>query len=307
MRRSLCLCRRETRAADPPDTLLVVSSRPEPSAPFEAALGVWVLPLRTPTLPPATRTNCVVVDADTPGGVYVIDPASPWPEPRAELDAWLLGRGLTVEAILLTHHHHDHVSGAAHLAERTGAPVMAHAINIDLVDIPIARTLADGEGVGSRLRAVFTPGHAPGHLAFHDAGSGVVIAGDMVAGTGTIVVAPPEGHMGTYLASLQRLKDEAPTALIPAHGPLIEDPQGHLDTYIRHRLWREERIFSALPAADEDGGPVDLLAVTRVAYTDVPVSLHPLAAFSARAHLDHLVELSRAAVSDSGLAWRRTG
>ncbi len=278
-------------------------SRPEPTEPFEAAPGVQVLPLRTPTLPPATRTNCIVVDAESPGAVYVIDPASPWPEPRAELDEWLDARSLKVEAILLTHHHHDHFGGAAHLSARTGAPILAHAINEDLLDIPIARTLADGEVVGGRLRAVFTPGHAPGHLAFHHCGSGVIVAGDMVAGTGTIVVAPPEGHMGTYLASLQRLKDEQPTAMIPAHGPLIEDPQGHLDTYIKHRQWREERCFGGLP---DDGTPADVMTVTGAAYTDVPAVLHTLAALSARAHLDHLVELGRASLSRSGDRWIRT-
>jgi glyoxylase-like metal-dependent hydrolase (beta-lactamase superfamily II) len=233
----------------------------------------------------------------------VIDPASPWPAPRSELDAWLADRDLTVSAILLTHHHHDHVGGAAYLAERTGAPVWAHPINTPLVDIPLARTLEDGDLVGGRLRSVFTPGHAPGHLAFRDEVSGVVVAGDMVAGTGTIVVAPPEGHMGTYLDSLQRLKDEAPTAMIPAHGPLIDDPQGHLDTYIKHRLWREERIYRGLP---EDGGAALLMAVTRAAYTDVPEFLHPLAAQSARAHLDHLVELGRAARSEADDTWVRT-
>lgn len=293
-------------------------SLPEPSEPFEAAPGIHVLPLRTPTLPPATRTNCVVVevnpgadgangaaaDVEGSGGVYVIDPASPWPDPRGELDTWLDERGVRVAAILLTHHHHDHVGGAAYLAERTGAPVWAHAINADLIDFPLERTIADGQLLGGRLTAIFTPGHAPGHLAFRDAASGVVIAGDMVAGTGTIVVAPPEGHMGTYLSSLQRLKDEAPTAIVPAHGPLITDPQGHLDTYVRHRLWREERIFDALSEDEER----EVTTVTKAAYTDVPEFLHPLAAQSARAHLDHLVELGRAymveAGADQSRAWK---
>ncbi len=273
----------------------------EPSAPFQPAEGVHVLPLRTPTLPPATRTNCVVLEVDDRRGVHVIDPASPWPEPRGELDAWLAERSFQVRAILLTHHHHDHVAGVAHLAERTGAPVWAHLGTEERVDVDIARTLEDGERVG-RLTAVFTPGHAPGHLAFRDGPSGVVVAGDMVAGFGTIVVAPPDGHMGTYLASLRRLKREAPTSMIPSHGPLIEDPQALLDEYIRHRLWREERVFEGLPAS---GDALEVMAVTRAAYADAPASLHALAALSARAHLDHLVELGRAVrVADSD-AWRR--
>ncbi len=245
----------------------------------------------------------MVVDAEDSGEVYVIDPASPWPDPRDELDAWLADRQLTVRAILLTHHHHDHVGGAAYLAEATAAPVWAHPVTEGLVDIPIARTLEEGDVVGGRLTALFTPGHAPGHLAFADSVSGLIIAGDMVAGTGSIVVAPPEGHMGTYLASLRRLKDEAPKGMIPAHGPLIEDPQDHLDGYIEHRLWREERIYEGLP---DDGREAALMDVTRAAYTDVPETLHMLAAYSARAHLDHLVELGRAARGEGSDAWRRS-
>ena len=169
--------------------------------------GLAVAALRTPTLPPATHTNCYVV-----GGreLIVIDPASPYPEEQAALDAALdalAGEGRRVREIWLTHHHLDHVSGAVHLMERLRVPVAAHPTTARLVEgrIKVKRELADGEVVAvagdpalgipeRRLRCLFTPGHAPGHHCYLEETTGFMIAGDMVAGIGTIIVDPDEGY-----------------------------------------------------------------------------------------------------------------
>ncbi len=267
---------------------------------WELAPGIEIAMLRTPTLPPATHTNCYVVGARE---LIVIDPASPWDDERAALDNALdalAAQGRRVREIWLTHHHVDHVSGAAHLAKRLGVPVAAHPITAQLVAgrIAVTRLLrdghvellaGDGERPERRLRAIFTPGHAPGHLCFLEETTGYIVAGDMVAGIGSIVVDPDEGDMIEYLASLARLAALAPRALLPAHGPTITAPAAKLAEYVKHRLWREERVATALAAR----GHATALDLVPSVYEDVPVALHPLAARSLLAHLQKLVKDGR--------------
>jgi glyoxylase-like metal-dependent hydrolase (beta-lactamase superfamily II) len=224
---------------------------------WDLAPGIGVGMVRTPTLPPATHTNVYVI-----GGreLVVIDPASPYPEEQAALDDALdrlQAEGRRVREIWLTHHHLDHVSGAAHLAARLDVPVAAHEVTARLVEgrIEISRHLADDEVVvvpgderagvpDRRLRCIFTPGHAPGHHCYLEETTGFMIAGDMVAGIGTILVDPDEGDMGLYLDSLARMKTFGPRALLPAHGPTMTNPNAKLDEYRQHRQWREERSRS---------------------------------------------------------------
>ena len=108
-----------------------------------------------------------------------------------------------------------------------------------------------------------------------------MVAGDMVAGVGTILVEPSEGDMRAYLASLERMKALKPTRLLPAHGPVIAEPADRLDFYVQHRLWREQRVLLALA----DHGPATSAALVRHAYADVPAAVHPLAERSLVAHL----------------------
>jgi endoribonuclease LACTB2 len=271
--------------------------------------GLAVAALRTPTLPPATHTNCYVIGARE---LIVIDPASPWADEQGALDAALdelAAAGRRVKEIWLTHHHLDHVSGAAHLAARLGVPVAAHPITARLVAerIRVDRLLADGEvvvvpgdeGLGipeRRLRCVFTPGHAPGHHCYFEETTGFMVAGDMVAGIGTIIVDPDEGDMAEYLASLARMKALGPRALLPAHGPVLTDPPGKIDEYTRHRLWREERVASALGKRGT-ATPGDLVPEV---YQDVPPALFPLAERSLLAHLIKLARDGRARAAEGG-------
>jgi glyoxylase-like metal-dependent hydrolase (beta-lactamase superfamily II) len=234
--------------------------------------------------------------------VVVIDPASPYDDERAALDDELeplLAAGGRVLAILLTHQHLDHVSGATHLASRVGAPIWAHADTARLLAgrVQVDRMLEDGEVIelaGSprrRLRVLHTPGHAPGHLCFAEEETGFVVVGDMVASQSTILIDPDsEGDMRLYLASLERLAQLGARALLPAHGGPIPDPAGKLDEYVRHRLWREERVVAAL----SERGRARAGELVPIAYADVPPALHGLAERSLRAHLDKLVADGRA-------------
>ncbi len=257
-------------------------------------------PVRTPTLPPATHTNVYLVGR---GEIAVIDPASPWEDERAALDRCLDALGERVVEIVLTHHHLDHVSGAAHLQARLGVPIAAHAVTARLLAgrLRVDRVIDDGARLaygGAELTALHTPGHAPGHLVFLDEESRALVAGDMVASVGTIIVDPPEGDMRRYLASLERMRGLGARVLLPAHGPPVDDPERLLAFYVAHRLEREGRVVAALAAA----APATVEELVPLAYPDVAPAIYALAARSLLAHLLKLRDEGRA-VEDAG-AWR---
>ncbi len=246
------------------------------------------MPLRTPTLPPATTTNTMFVGGSR---LVVIESATPHPREQAVLVEFLrdrVGEGRLVAAILLTHHHGDHTGAAESLRRRFGAPILAHPETARRLPFSVDETIEDGHrlelGEGVAVTAHHTPGHAPGHLVFTEAKHRLAFAGDMVAGEGTILIDPrDDGDMGQYLASLHKMRALGIERLVPAHGPVLDDPDAVLTHYVEHRLARERKVLEALA-----GGALatsDLLA--RV-YDDTPRSLWPLAARSLEAHLRKL-------------------
>jgi len=264
---------------------------------IEFGPGIFFFPVKTPTLPPATHTNCYIV-----GGaeVIIIDPASPYEEEQRALDAFLdqlLGEGRTVREIFLTHHHPDHVAGANHLRSRLGVQVAAHALTAQRLEgaVRIDRLVEDDEIIelpgdpGWRLSALHTPGHTRGHLCFYEENTGAIITGDLVVGVGTVVIDPPEGNMLQYLNSLGRLL-ELPklTSLFPAHGPAIGSARLKIEEYISHRNMREGRILDAIRAGSETTADI-----VPAAYSEVNPSLYGLAERSTQAHLEKLVEEGR--------------
>lgn len=249
------------------------------------APGVRVIALETPTLPPATHTNAYVLGERE---VIVIEPASPRRREQARLFQALEEAGLVVRAIFLTHHHIDHIGAVEALRERTGAPVWAHDETAARLPFAVDRRVEHDERIeddaGRLWRAAHTPGHAPGHLCLLD-DEGTVVAGDMVAGTGTILIEPSEGNMRQYLDSLRRLRDEA-RLLLPSHGPALPEASRVLDHYVSHRLGREAKVRAAVRAV----GPATIAALLPIAYADTPPAVWPLAALSIEAHLVKLVE-----------------
>jgi endoribonuclease LACTB2 len=256
------------------------------------APGIRVLALRTPTLPPAAHTNVYLVGPEQ-GPQTVVDPGSPYPDQQAELDRVLEAVG-GVAQILLTHHHGDHAGGAAALAARWQVPIAAHAGTRQRLAgrVEIVRELADGETM-TGITCVHTPGHADGHLCFEIGAA--TIAGDMVAGVGTILIDPSEGDMTEYLASLGKLLARPTAMLLPAHGPAIPDGPAKLREYIAHRNMREQRVIAALGSREAS---VDELVAD--AYSDTPRVLWPLAARSLLAHLAKLEHEGRAREVDPG-------
>jgi ribonuclease/clavin/mitogillin len=258
------------------------------------APGIRVLALRTPTLPPAAHTNVYLVGPEG-GPVAVVDPGSPYADQQVVLDAAL--GAIPIELVLLTHHHGDHVGGAVALAERWGVPIAAHPATARRLAgrIAVTRMIEDAEVVHGAL-AIHTPGHAEGHLCF-EVGK-ATIAGDMVAGLGTILIDPSEGDMALYVASLERLLARPAGTLLPAHGPAISDGPGKLREYLAHRLMREARVVEALAP---DAATIETLVAT--VYSDTPKLLWPLAERSLLAHLAKLQREGRAQMVGDG--WSR--
>lgn len=261
---------------------------------IEFGPGIFFFPVRTPTLPPATHTNCYVVGGDE---LVVIEPASPYEDEQRDLDDFidgLVGEGRRVREILLTHHHIDHVGGVNQLRNRLGVPVAAHRITAERLrdTVQVDRFIEDGDVIelagdpGWRLRALHTPGHTRGHLSFYEENSAAVITGDLVVGAGTVIIDPPEGNMRQYFDSLQRLLNLPRLGtLFGAHGPVIAPAREKIQEYIDHRSARENKIHDAVKS-----GASTLDAVVAFAYTDVSPSLHGLARRSALAHLEKLEE-----------------
>lgn len=278
-----------------------------PHAGGEIFTGVHVVPLRSPTLPPATHTNTYVLGRRE---LIVVDPATPYPEEQERLLGYLRhleSKGGTVREIWLTHHHEDHIGAVERLRAVYGVPVAAHALTAEDLrgTLRVDRLISDGEltrldlanGRHAEWTALHTPGHARGHLCFYERTRASLLTGDLVASVGTIIVGPPDGDMRDYLASLRRLLELPHGFMFPAHGPPIAATRAKLQEYIDHRLAREAAVLAAL---DQPLTPEQL--VPRV-YTDVPPAVYPLARINVVAHLDKLVAEGR--VRREGVAYVR--
>jgi ribonuclease/clavin/mitogillin len=262
----------------------------ERSARMEFAPGVWAHPMKTATLPPATHTNVWM-----PGGrrFVVIDPGTADESEISRLLAVVQRRldlGDSVAAVLLTHHHRDHIGGACETARRLGCPILAHPQVLevlgDAADGIETRPLNDGDEIdlqGLTLRAVFTPGHAPGHLAFQLVESRLLVVGDLISGMSTILIDPQQGDMDAYLASLERVQALECRALFPGHGPPL--PGDRLGRLIEHRALREAAIRERLAS-----GSASLAEIAQAAY--VEKSRMPAALIEAQT-LAHLIRLER--------------
>lgn len=247
-----------------------------------------------PSMMTGPGTNTIILGS--PAGAIVIDPGDNHPSHIERIVREGEARG-GIRHILITHGHNDHISGAAELRERIGIPISAFSREgVPIADIELAdgTTWRLGE---ETLRAIHTPGHRFDHLCFLLERERTLFAGDVVAGTGTVVIIPPEGEMLTYLQTLERLRALNPARIVPAHGSTIYDPQAKLSEYIAHRLERERQVIAALGACAQ---PITIPELVPHVYTDTDPSLYAMAARSLEAHLIKLAREGRASVDSQG-------
>lgn len=237
---------------------------------------------------PGTNTYLVGIDE-----IAVIDPG---PDDAAHLDAIAGCGGDCIRWILVTHTHSDHSPGAAGLRERLGPDV--EVLGFDERDsFTPDRTIGEGftiEATEFRLSALHTPGHASNHLCFLFEEERLLFSGDHIMNGSTVVIAPPDGDMGAYLSSLERLRKTRLRAIAPGHGALIESPKAKIDEYVTHRLAREEAVAAALAGA----GKATVEDLVPAVYADVDAALYPIARYSLWAHLRKLVDDGRARAGD---------
>ena len=237
------------------------------------------------------------------GEVAVIDPG---PDDPAHLEALLKAiAGERVSHVLVTHTHRDPAPLARPFARAVGAPVLAAAPPVtdnhvsiamdegDDLDFRPDRILAEGDqvtGPGWTLETLATPGHASNHLCFALREEDALFSCDHVMGWSTTVVAPPDGDMGDYLASLRRLIARDFATLYPTHGAPVTDPGPFLNAYLAHRLEREAQILARLEAGDRT-----IAEMIPILYAAVDRRLWPAASLSVLAHLILLVRQGRVA------------
>ena len=242
------------------------------------------------------------------GTVAIVDPG---PDDAAHIAALLAAvAGETVSHIAITHTHRDHSPAAPAVQAATGARIVGCAplvlddlgpradAGFDATYAPDA-VLADGESVsgpGWTLTAVATPGHTSNHLCFALLEERALFSGDHVMGWSTTVVAPPDGDMAAYMASLRLLLDRDDAVYYPTHGAPVTEPQRLVRGLITHRRQRENQILARL--AD---GAATVPAMVAMMYASVDPRLHPAAGLSVTAHLIDL--RARGQVVAQGDAW----
>jgi ribonuclease/clavin/mitogillin len=280
----------------------------EPVRRIEFRPNYICFPVRTPTKPPATHTNCYLIY--TSQELLIIDPGSPYEDEQQALAQAvddLIGEGRSVREIVLTHMHPDHVGGVNalrnHLGEHT--KVAAHKLTAEPLreSVQVDRLIQDGDLINLRgsseisLRAMHTPGHARGHLCFHEERTGTLISGDNIVGLGSVLIEPTEGNMRDYLDSLGRMRALPNLSVIfGGHGPAIANPYTKLDQYISHRLEREQNILQAV----REGAATPQDIVARV-YIDVSSKAHAMAERAVLAHLEKLLDDRLVRKSPDGL------
>ena len=259
------------------------------------AHGVEVIPIKTATLPPADHTNAYMV-GDPDGDFVLVDPAVRMREDMETLATAIERHEGNLLAVIFTHSHGDHLADIGLLREAVDAPIWGSEFTSQ--SVPCERILKDGDALqlgNQQWKVLITPGHHPGHVCLlGDAG---LIAGDMVAGIGTILIPPQTGNMNQYITQLKRLKALQPHLIFPSHGPVIALPDKVFQHYIDHRTLRHQRVLDAVTL-----GLSTVEDIAKQAYEDTP-DAHP--ALAVDQTLSHLISLEEEGyVSNINNIWK---
>lgn len=197
-----------------------------------------------PTRAPSGRTTAHIVES---GGVsLLVDPAARTDGLDSALDEYDPGH------VAVTHHHPDHVGAVADYAAQADLTVWARDGRVTAFEAATGvapdRCFRPGDRFPGGIEVVDTPGHAPEHVAF--VAGDTWLTGDLAVAAGSVVVGAPEGDMRAYLSSLRRVHARNPDRLLPAHGPVIEDPRATCERLLEHRLDRETRVLEAVRAGN---------------------------------------------------------
>lgn len=259
---------------------------------------------------PGTNTYLVGTGAKR----LLLDTGSGHPEYMPILEEAIARAGCReIEGIVLTHAHPDHIGGVNQIREHFGSvPVYklpwptdmdseGSNANPDALADGAFEVLEHGDVVeveGARLRAIFTPGHAPDHLCFLIEEEQNLFSGDNVLGIGTTVIPAETGNLGDYIDSLERILAEDPHQIYPAHGPRIKAGAAKIKEYLSHRRDREQQVLEALAAGDRD-----VMTMVKRIYKDYPETLHPAAAQSVTSHLKKLEREGRVRSNEEQTLW----
>lgn len=218
-------------------------------------------------------------------GACVLDPGPDILSYQESLARWLRQRTAAVQAILLSHGHPDHAPGARALRRLVSAPIWASDLMPDgqAAALGVDRRFSPGQAFevdGDEILVVATPGHTPDHVGFWLAGARIFFSADTILGTGTTLVAPPEGDMLVYMQTLEAIRHLRPRLIAPGHGPLIADPDAKIEEYVEHRRRREQQLLGAL-----ESGPASVEELVQAIYTDVDPRVLDLARGSLEAQL----------------------
>ncbi|MFD1793302.1 MBL fold metallo-hydrolase [Ochrobactrum teleogrylli] len=274
------------------------SFSPEYGKPVELSKGIVRVTVNNPSAFTFHGTNSYIVGRDT---LAIIDPG---PVDEAHYQALLAAiAGRPVSHIFVSHTHRDHSPLAERLKNELGAKTVAegphrparpyHAGEVNVLeasadtDFAPDIVLADGgtvEGDGWALQGLHTPGHAANHMAFGLKGTDILFSADHVMAWATSIVAPPDGSMSDYMASLEKLLARDDHVYLPGHGGAVTKPAAFVRGLRAHRKMRERAVFQRIMQGDRTIGDM-----VKAIYRDTDPRLHGAAALSVLAHLEDLV------------------
>lgn len=271
--------------------------------PVQVAPDVARITVNNPSAFTFYGTNSYIIGRDT---LAVVDPG---PEDDAHFQALIAAiANRPVSHIFVSHTHRDHSPLAMRLKAATGAPILAEGPHrparplrigetnpLDAsadYDLVIDQTLADGETItddGWALETVFTPGHCANHICFGLQGTGVLFSADHVMAWATSIVAPPDGAMSDYMASLDKMLERDDRLYLPGHGGAVKSPKAFVRGLKAHRKMRERAILERLKAGDRT-----IPDIVKAIYRDTDPRLYGAAGLSVLAHLEDLVGKGKA-------------